>query len=239
MGGNPSLWRYMPLTGLVRLLQKRTLHVTRSDLFEDILEGRFGFDVIEKHLGQSFGGLVDVSVRELKRDTYLSCWHRSSSESLAMWRLYGRSDSSVAIESGVSEVMSAANAFCEASGHVGMFGDVVYNDPIVDGKWRASAVGLPFGRRERETPQMALVFFCKAPAFAYEQEWRLVIWKRAAGPTSVAIPIPADNFIKRVLVAPEARNWVVDAVTELVQQQFGLRGIPVERSGLSQHVRIS
>ncbi len=131
--------------------------------------------------------------------------------------------------------MSAANDYCEAAGFFGMFGEVIYDSFIVNGRLRVETLGLPFGRG---CPTSALAFFCKPSAFAYEMEWRLLLWKRAAGRSSTAVPIPdPSKFIERVLVSPEAPDWVVEGVRELVQIQFGLRGIGVERSPLAAHLR--
>src|SRR5688572_30026040 len=127
----------MPLSALVRLLQTRSLHVARSDHFEDKLEGMFGFNLIEKHV-KAPTDLVARAVGILKTDCFLSCWHLSDSESLAMWRLYGRGDAPIAIVSSVSAVMSDSNVFCETTDFGGMFGDVIYDSFFLDGRFRAS-----------------------------------------------------------------------------------------------------
>jgi hypothetical protein len=67
----PFLWRYMPLMGLLRLLQVRALHAARSDQFEDLLEGRFGFDVMARHIGMSLQISADLSACGETRDAEL------------------------------------------------------------------------------------------------------------------------------------------------------------------------
>ena len=155
-----------------------------------------------------------------------------------MWRLYGRGDAPIAIVSSVSAVMSDSNVFCETTDFGGMFGDVIYDSFFLDGRFRASTLGLPFGRPSPPGLTSALAFFCKPKAFAYEKEWRLLLWKRAAGCSSVSVPI-ADpkKFIERVLVSPDAPDWILDTVKELVQVQFGLEGMIVEKSSLAGHLR--
>ena len=76
-----TLWRYMPFAQLVRMLQTQKLWVSHVSSFEDKLEGTLDFthwkinpdvrkDAIE-NLISAFS------------NTYVSCWHSASSESLA------------------------------------------------------------------------------------------------------------------------------------------------------------
>jgi hypothetical protein len=230
-----SLWRYMPLMAFVRLLQTRTLHMARSDLFEDVLEGQFGFAELTKHLTTLISSHGPVEA--IRRDCFLSCWLLSNSENHAMWGLYGKNEpSSVAIVSNVGAVMSAANDYCIRKEVYGMFGKVIYGNYVVNGRAGISTVALPFGRTEVSVPIGAQIFFYKASAFAHEQEWRLLLWQRKAQKLSVALPIPdPTKLIERILVAPTAHQWTVECVKELVHAQFGLKEIPVERSGLAAH----
>ena len=236
MDGPKLLWRYMPLVGLVRLLQTRTLHLARSDQFEDVLEGRFGFSRLAEHIGLAPTSSFQNAVQALRADSFLSCWHLSHSESLAMWRLYGRSDTSIAIVSDAGSVMKIADDFCRAADFSGMFGDVVYDNFIADGKLAVETLGLPFGGG---APRSCLAFFCKAPAFAYEKEWRLLLWSKQAVRSSVAVPIPSlEKLIKCVWVSPDSPDWIAEGIKELVQVQFGLTGTAVERSELAAHLRL-
>lgn len=239
-GGEPerkALWRYMPLAGLVRLLQTRSLHLARADAFEDALEGALGLSVVTEHLSFPNSPLTDHAVEALKRDCFLSCWHLAAAESLAMWRRYGRDESSVAVVSSVGSVMSMANSYCSDLQHCGMFGDVLYDNLIVDGRLRVTTVGLPFGYSTLPVPTSLQLFFYKGSDFEFEKEWRLVLWRKRSDASFVRVPIAdAASFIDRILVSPEAPDWVLDVVTQLVQVQFGLRKVPVERSTLSTHL---
>lgn len=153
-----------------------------------------------------------------------------------MWRLYGKNNASIAVVSDVGSVMKITNDFCRAANFSGMFGDVLYDNFIVDGKLRVQTIGLPFGGG---SPRSCLAFFCKASAFAYEKEWRLLLWKRAAKCSSIAVPIPDfEALVKRIWVSPDAPDWVVAGIKQLVQVQFGMTGIPVERSELAAHLRL-
>ena len=175
-----TLWRYMPLAALIRLLQTKTLFLARSDLFEDALEGHFGFTVMADHIGLSnrpqFAKIVDA----LKAECFLSCWYLAASENFAMWEIYGKESASIAIATRPMSVMNVANDFCTRKEYYGMVGQVKYKDLIVNGKLDVSTLILPFGRTTTTVPTPALAFYCKAPAFAHENEWRLLIWRRNA-----------------------------------------------------------
>jgi hypothetical protein len=228
----------MPLAGLLNFLQTNQLHLARADSFEDLLEGRFGLTAIRAHLNSTATALDDFAIGGLKADCFLSCWHLSAAESLAMWRLYGKSDNSIAIVSDVGEVMNAGNVFCERLEYCGMFGEVIYDNYIDNGRMQVSTIGLPFGRSQLPMPMSVQLLFCKAPAFEFEKEWRLVIWKRRANQSFIRILLPdVRTFVKKIVISPEAQAWVEETIRQVVQVQFDLRGIPVERSGLGVHFR--
>src|SRR5689334_18019864 len=104
--------------------------------------------------------------------------------------------------------MSVANDYCTTKELYGMFGEVIYDNYVVDGRAGMSTLALPFERTDITVPLSAQIFFCKASAFAYEQEWRLLLWLRKAQKLAVDLPIPDPQMlIQRVLAAPTAREW--------------------------------
>lgn len=233
-----TIWRYMPLVALIRLLQTKTLYLARSDLFEDTLEGQFGFSVIADHIGLSQRPQFTRMVDALKADCFLSCWYLAESESVAMWEKYGREPSSIALASRPMSVMNVANDFCTRKECYGMADRVKYENLIVRGKVDVSPLLFPFGETSTKVPKSALAFYCKGPAYTHESEWRLLIWRRNATQTAVNLPISnIATFIERILVSPRASDWIVNSVRELVQVQFGLKDISVEKSRLAAHFR--
>lgn len=233
-----TLWRYMPLVALIRLLQTKTLYLARSDLFEDALEGQFGFTVMADHVGLSNRPQWTKLVDALKAECFLSCWYLAESDTFAMWEIYGREPSSIAIATRPMSVMNVADDFCTRKEYYGMVGQVRYENVIVNGKLDVGTLLLPFGRTNITVPKPALAFYCKAPAYAHENEWRLLIWRRKATQTSVSLPI-ADiaTFVERILISPRANAWIVESIKELVQAQFGFKSISVEKSKLATHFR--
>jgi hypothetical protein len=226
----------MSLVGLLNFLQTGKLHLARADGFEDSLEGQFGLRAIGPHVSPPPTADHEAAVDRMRAECFLSCWHLSAAESLAMWRLYGQSSHSIAIVSTVSEVMSVANDFCENLEHCGMFGDVIYNDYVDSGRMRVSTVCLPFGYSVLPIPQSVQLLYFKAPAFEFEKEWRLLIWKKRATQSFIRIPIRnIQSFTKKVVISAEAPIWIEETIRQIVHVQFGFKEIAVERSALSVH----
>lgn len=99
------LWRYTDFTKFVSLLEKSALFFARADKLGDPFEGTFSranktlrpilyADTIPE---MTLRGWVEF-MRNLRRFTLISCWHESSHESAAMWRLYSRETDGIAIK---------------------------------------------------------------------------------------------------------------------------------------------
>ena len=105
---NAVLWRYMDFTKFVSLLEKSAPFFARADKLEDPFEGywpdlnraavRKSFEESSNphrdHLWQTWSHLV----KECPRFTLINCWHESSHESAAMWKLYSKDDNGIAIK---------------------------------------------------------------------------------------------------------------------------------------------
>ena len=118
--GNVKIWRYVNLSGLLALLQTRSLHFARADMFDDGFEGsltKLNVAAREKQFRDALSNvdssmstpeqLVSMTLevtRSAVRCAYVNCWHASESESQAMWKLYGTATGSVAIQSTYSKL---------------------------------------------------------------------------------------------------------------------------------------
>ncbi len=153
-----TLWRYMPFAQLVRMLQTQKLWVSHVSSFEDKLEGTLDFthwkinpdvrkDAIE-NLISAFS------------NTYVSCWHSASSESLAMWRLYGGQGFSVAVQ---TEWMRLART---------IEGNPFDGSPVE--RTKPNPLVIPMGVRNLSAPYYFQFLMRKSSAFAYEKEFRAV-----------------------------------------------------------------
>lgn len=234
-----KLWRYMPLIGLVDLLQTGELRLPRADSFSDKKEGLVGLEAMLSTMPPELHGPAKLALAKQNRDCFVSCWHLSSSESLAMWKIYGVHNFSVAVVSNAGKVMRVCSDYFQDLTCTGMAGEVIYENYITDGTVNVQTVGLPFGYRELPVPSSIMTLFMKAKPFSYEQEWRVVMQKRNHDRPALRIAVgDLEKFIESIYVSPEAPDWMVQSIQTLVVKQFGLSKIGVTRSPLSKHFAV-
>lgn len=234
-----KLWRYMPLISLLDLLQTSELRFSRADKFEDTKEGYVGLEAMLSTVPSELHDKARKALHHQNLECFVSCWHLSSAESLAMWKIYGANSFSVAVVSNVGKVMSVCHDYCADLSSAGMFGEVVYDKYVSDGTLNVETMGLPFGYKELPISKSILTLFMKAKAFTYEQEWRVVLNKKNVNDEAIRVPIgDVESFIEGIYVSPQAPDWVVSTIDSLVRNQFGLSGITVSRSPLAKHFKI-
>lgn len=234
-----KLWRYMPLISLLDFLQTRELRFSRADKFEDTQEGYVGLEALLSTVPPELHEKAKQALHRQNLECFVSCWHLSSSESLAMWKIYGANAFSVAVVSNVGKVISACHDYCADLSAAGMFGEVVYDNYVSDGTLNVQALGLPFGYKELPISKSILTLFMKAKAFSYEQEWRVVLNEKSVSEPAIRVPIgDIEEFVEHVYVSPEAPDWMVSSIGSLVRDQFGLSRISVSKSPLAKHFGI-
>jgi len=243
MEGNKKLWRYMPLIQLLDFLQTKELRFTKADSFEDIQEGYIGLDAMLKALPEDATDELRLQTKQtienLNNEFFASCWHLSSSESLAMWKVYGIHNFSVALVSSVESVMSVSDDYCNREPVTGVMGEVIYYNYIKDGKANVETVSLPLKEKGLRLPSSILTLFMKANAYSYEREWRLILHKSNAHEKALTVHVnDLENFIDAVYVSPEAPDWMVECIKKLLAVQFALPNIKVSRSPLSKHFEV-
>src|SRR5947209_8019300 len=97
------IWRYMDLGKLVSLLHTRTLFFSAASRMEDYWEGALSAAAVARRRRREKGTRIEQDEAEIRRlfrhFVLLNCWHKSSHESDAMWRLYTRGSEGVAVRS--------------------------------------------------------------------------------------------------------------------------------------------
>src|SRR5207249_4280374 len=147
----------------------------------------------------------------------VNCWHASTHESAAMWRLYAPTTAAVAIRSTVRRLRSAvALAPPPPPGfggsdrvHIGMIDYIDFaSQRIPDGSFAAQ-------------------FFRKRRSFEHERELRALVLQFPLAspdhvdyerrPTDAGLPVKVDlaQLIDKVLVAPQAPNWYANLVARV------------------------
>lgn len=102
---NNTIRRYMSFEKFMDLIQFDRIYLCRADILEDKFEGHFTRLIYDVAQGISIisNGVADntgiIKTREKWRKmTYVNCWTQSSSDNMALWKIYGGTKNSVAIE---------------------------------------------------------------------------------------------------------------------------------------------
>lgn len=107
-----TVWRYMDLPKFINLLQTKSIYFHRSDKFSDPFEGstpKALVDLRQESYGSSdkYLNIHSKFIEEVRKFTFVSCWHLNEHESAAMWDLYGRSNKGIAIKTTIGGLKSA------------------------------------------------------------------------------------------------------------------------------------
>ncbi|MDQ8918338.1 hypothetical protein RFH39_08690 [Acinetobacter baumannii] len=203
----------MDLTQLISMLSRESLFFCRSDLFEDKFEGSNSEVNIEirKQIFEKFG---ESDIRqELKKEmhdqikacTYICCWHLNDFESAAMWKIYGKTNSGIAIETDYSTLVR----LLPENIHAGLIKYIDYNC-------------------ERINDNNLFSFFMhKRKSFIHEQEVRLIFTDTTNleqgsnyqdNAKGKEITIDLNEMIKTIHVAPTAEEWIYEAIKDVVKK---------------------
>lgn len=99
-----NLWRYFELDKLFKLLETECLFFCRADYFhkDDSFEGSFPRREYELQIGGRAGKTsANMLYNIMSKDTFISCWHLSEDEDMAMWKLYSKDKKGVAIKTDI------------------------------------------------------------------------------------------------------------------------------------------
>jgi hypothetical protein len=216
------LRRYMDLSKFLDLLHSRCLYLRRADGFPDRLEGAL-FPSLRKSLDTAHkksGGPENADNFYLKArmGSYVSCWTHGAKDNMALWQLYGGAKTNLVVTTSVGQLARLACSWSENS--------IIHRVSYVDHRKVSTYV---VGRYTD-------VLQYKNDAFAYENELRLIVprmgkdWELNS--MGLRLPIPdLDEFIRSVVLPPEAEAWFVDAIKGLCQK-YALKA-PVRQSTLA------
>lgn len=208
------LWRYFKTERFLELLKCGRLHFAAARQFEDPFEGAVavlppGFPVDPRYAQPEDS---EKAFEELRRLTKISCWHRASYESDAMWQLYAGSRKGVAVRTSAERIRNAAKP---EYGHEDLWaGNVNYVDLL----------------KERLRVSMLDRFWYKHMAFSWEREFRLAISVRMAEEFGVQVPergvqveVNVPELVDRIYLGRSLPEEDVAAV-RAAAKEHGLEG---------------
>jgi hypothetical protein len=231
-----QVWRYTELSKFISLLERRALFFASAAKMDDPYEGRQSeaamrqlLEFFEHPSLKGYWETQRLSPRKLVHslgladadntaDVGINCWHCNSGESAAMWELYGSRHAGVAIQSTFGRLCESFDA---SEGEV-LAGLVIYGDDNI----HPGTLGPIVHKRQ---------------SFEHENELRAIvyplskIWERTGESKTLCgtyVPVDLDRLIERVMVAPLAPSYFLEA-TRAVAARYGLNP-PIEQSALYQ-----
>jgi len=229
---NTKIWRYMDFTKFVSLISSNSLFFNRSDLFEDTFEGSFPKrnpilrqrnleDYMSDNDAQRSAETSGDIVRAFKQWTYINCWHANEHESAAMWKLYSKINESIAIESTYADLKNVL----QDDIYLGLVKYIDYDTELI-----------PEGN-------IFNTFMYKRKSFEHEKEVRALLQRppsaygeiqpyRENEKYGVNIDINLNQLIKKIYVAPDAPNWLLE-LTEEISRKYNITA-DVQKSNLNE-----
>lgn len=220
------LWRYSDLPSFLSLLSSRAIYFRRGDCFSDKHEGAFTRSIkerIEKEIANhSLSTTYSQFKEKLRQRVFISCWHASIDDSMAMWALYGKGPLSIAATTTVGQLVSELKA-----------AKLKYPLAVEKVKyikhWRNPRISIsPYSN----------VFKYKVKAYAFEKEVRVIIdkmeenWDGVVTEEGMPVSVRPERLLRSVVVSPEAPEWFDSLVRETITK-FDLPTELVHRSKLS------
>ena len=226
---NQTIWRYMDLWKFESMLEDNgCLYFTRSDMFNDKLEGKYS-DITLKNLedkylkihGKTFvenwkalyyskGDYIDA----VKRNSLVSCWHISDNENKNMWESYTSKKESIVIKSSIENIYKALKNIPNNNTFNIDIGEVEYvnfHNTILEYK-----------------NHILEPLFYKDIEYKYEQELRIIVWKRPENNilnTNLSnfnvcqggsLNIDLDILIEEIYISPNSSDDFMEKIKQLL-----------------------
>lgn len=235
------LWRYMDLAKFLSLLESNSLFFTRLDHFADPFEGALGVieneEVWKKKEKERIKQWLEVEDKYAKRNSdeseletravqhfnryreklkdcrtrnYVSCWHMSDYESEAMWQLYTRDcKQGIAIQTTFDRLYHSL--LSELNFDFGLVNYIDYN------KYNNGNSNKRFSLFD--------ALWYKRKSFEHEKEFRIIVEddrKPAFRDIDKSIEIDLVTLIENVYISPQAEEWFVKLVQEIITKRYNL-----------------
>lgn len=216
------IWRYVDFVKFASILNSQSFFHSRMDFLGDPFEGSVtNNDMDEKRrqwIEMSMDGGAPAGVyehhdmamsRDPRTEVYVSCWHESRHENVAMWKIYSDEKKGIAIKSTVGKLRT----FLPDEGRVRRVKYLDYdNDRVLD----YSPV------------------YCKRSSFSYEREVRSAIPHRldkGSQPAGIDVQVDLESFIDEIVLSPRMPSWVKSLIKDMVSR-FGVN-IPIRNSRIA------
>lgn len=224
-------WRYMSLSKLVYLLDRKLLYFTRSDRLGDKFEGSFPRGTRELlirqfKLNKNINSEKILSyLSSFKKYFYINSWHQNRYESDAMWKIYSSNDKCIALKSTIGKFKQS---IIEAGENI-YIGKIKYIDYI----------------KETVHPRNLInPFLYKRKIYFHENEVRAIyanfnsmndkfprIENNDELPLGVSIKCNPTVLISKIIISPSVEGWEFNVIQSICEK-YGIASFRVKRSSL-------
>ena len=207
-----KLWRYMDFTKLISMFDNSGIFFSQVDMLGDPYEGSYSRGnqknrkfvySRQKQPQEEIEALVN-KIREKRKGIMISCWHHSSYESAAMWKLYAKSNEAICIQTTYSKLASVI----DSEANIGMVKYLDYENNWIP----ESSIYYPF--------------MYKRKSFEHENELRVILdldnleqkkllksnrfgyWKQ----------VDLNYLIEKIYVSPDSPRWFLDLTKNICQK---------------------
>jgi hypothetical protein len=234
---NAKIWRYMDLAEFLSLLVNKSLYFKRSDKFEDPFEGS------SPKLNVEFVGRSDF-LKKIRKYVAISCWHINENESAAMWKLYTKGNSGIAVQSTYKRLVDSFSV-CNEKPEVGVvqYIDFQKDFSVIPNQSEYLNGRIPFYQ-----------FMYKRKSFIHEQELRALIFKPSINAEGefdfsedliyhgIPVEVEIQTLIEKIFICPDpdpdpdhnAASWLTKLIKSIAKK-CGVDDseIPIKRSSLA------
>jgi hypothetical protein len=219
------IWRYLSLEKYIDLLYRKQLFLCRLDKFNDPWEGEWteAYKVRNIFARECLEGNEGLINNFFKTQYFISCWHLSEHESIAMWKIYSSEHAGIAIKTTIGRLKNSLTDVNQQL-HIG---EVEYIDDH-------------FNYKEKEQNKYfhhfgGLSETCiKRKSFDYEKEVRLIECNQKK-PESSYVDLNLQ-FIEEIRLSPLMEDAFVESIKAL-SEKFDIEPRCIEKSKLYNLVR--
>lgn len=207
---NKPIWRYMDFWKLLNLLETKSLYFSNSDNLGDNNEGRIPQFILNKMLEQDKGrGNKDNETTNiylentLRKSHLISSWCYAERESFAMWKMYAKDKTGIAIETDLNSLKESFNV----TSRIVYIGEINY---INEDKYYFS------------TSNLFYPFVTKLDFYKFENELRCITCTTDDEVAeSKLVEVDLNLLIKKIHISPNS-NPEFRKLIELLKKEYKL-----------------
>jgi hypothetical protein len=227
-----AIWRYLDLPKFVAMLKSKSLFFARLDRLEDKFEGALPQanvdpEAIATYRSPTLESLSPADEERARREApaafrhavatsrrheFVNCWCMSD-ESAAMWELYGKRESGIAVRSTFRRLVTS-----------------LHDESADRSLWVGVVRYLDYATARISEENTMTPVWCKRKSFEHERELRANVYAENVDGDGLEVAANLDTLIDELIVSPVTPAWYADVVRS-VTEKYGLNK-PVRRSDL-------